>query len=83
MARIRGDQVVVQISPQKEAFDPHGPGSIDTQRIATTVSGPLGSWLQLGGVGSSRVEQNGSLGRSISTQQSQTQPVWLRVEALP
>jgi len=83
VARIRGDQVVIQVSPQKEAFDRHGGGTVESQRIATTVSGPLGSWIPLGGVGASVSQRDSSLGRSVNTQQTQTQPVWLRVETLP
>jgi len=83
VARIRDDQVVIQVSPQKEAFQRHGSGVVESQRIATTVSGPLGSWIQLGGVGASVSQRDSGLGRSVSTQQTQTQPVWLRVETLP
>jgi hypothetical protein len=83
VARIRDDQVVIQVSPQKEAFERHGGGAVESQRIQTTVSGPLGSWIQLGGVGASVSQRDSSPGRSVSTQQTQSQPVWLKVDILP
>lgn len=83
VAQVRDDdQVVVRISPQKEAFDRHGGGALDSQRIQTTVSGPLGSWLQIGSTGSTTTEGRQGTGRSISTRETDARPVWLKVELL-
>lgn len=83
VARIRGDQVVVQASPRKEAFDRRSQGTIEGQAMWTTASGPLGSWLPLGGTGTRVDEQRSGIGRSVSTQQLQAQPIWLKVDLLP
>jgi hypothetical protein len=83
VARLRGDQVVVQISPQREAFDERDQGTVNSQRIITTVSGPLDSWLALGGSGTSVYQQHGATGRSLSTQGLASRPMWLKVELAP
>lgn len=48
--RLNGDQVTLEISP----FDDTAgrlPGSVNVQRLVTTVSGRLGEWMALGGSG--------------------------------
>lgn len=49
-ARLVGDSVVVDVSPQRDTPGNQGPGSIDVQRVATTVSGRLGEWIEVGAV---------------------------------
>lgn len=54
LPRLNGDQVVLEINPQRDTFaapEQNLPqGSINTQRAATIVSGRLGEWIELGGV---------------------------------
>lgn len=83
LARIRGDQAYVEISPQKEGLNRNHRGAVDTQRISTTVSGPVGSWIRLGGSGREAVRQARETGRSARTRDRRDQPVWLKVEMLP
>ena len=76
--RVVGQRVTVEISPQ---FDSPGGyrGSIDTQRLTTTVSGRLGEWLELGGS-----SQQTGLSEPGSVQSgSDWRSVWLLVEELP
>ena len=47
-ARVSGDRVTLEISPQQQAF--RSRGSVDTQGLTTTVSGRLGEWIPLGAV---------------------------------
>lgn len=83
LVRIRDDQALVEISPQKQRLSSKHQGAVDTQRIATTVSGPVGGWIRIGETGRSSRERRREPGRSTTTRQLQTQPVWLRVEILP
>jgi type II secretory pathway component GspD/PulD (secretin) len=71
--RVVGQRVTVDISPQFDS--PGSDGSAETQRLATTVSGRLGEWLELGG--SSEFAERG--GRDSQRGSS----VWLLVEELP
>ena len=56
-----GDRVLLEISPQRDTFaSPEQnlqPGSVNTQRAATTVSGRLGEWIELGGIAQGGVNQ--------------------------
>lgn len=81
--RLAGDRVTLEISPQ---FDTQGNqgygsvGSVNTQRISTTVSGRLGEWIELGGSGQQASGQNrGNL--SVGTSDIRdNRSVWLLVE---
>lgn len=83
LARLRGDQVFVDISPRKEGLSRKGHGAIDTQRISTTVSGRVGEWIRLGGVGSGGYQRDREIGRSASTRRRDDSQVWMKVDVLP
>jgi type II secretory pathway component GspD/PulD (secretin) len=44
------DAVVLDIEPRHDAPGASGPGSVELQRVATTLTGPLGAWIELGAV---------------------------------
>lgn len=52
LPRLAGDRVTLEISPQRDTLStqnqnlPHG--SVNVQRVATTVSGRLGEWMEIG-----------------------------------
>ena len=52
LPRLAGDRVTLEISPQRDTLPtpeqnlPHG--SVSLQRVATTVSGRLGEWMEIG-----------------------------------
>ena len=48
---LAGDRVTLEISPQNDTPGSYGPGSANIQRLSTTVSGRLGEWIALGGMG--------------------------------
>jgi hypothetical protein len=80
--RLSGDRVTLDISPRDDTPGPL-PGSVNVQRLITTVSGRLGEWLELGG---SVGEQSGSTGgiASYGTRSaSRARRLLLKVEELP
>ena len=78
--RVNGTQVVLDIEQQDERL---ANGTIQTQRLTTQVSGPLGEWLRLGGTEESATTQSrGVLSRQYSTQ-SNAREIWVKVEAVP
>lgn len=81
--RLAGDRVSLEISPQFDAPGNSGYGSVNTQRLATTVSGRLGEWIELGGSQQqgSRSERRTLGGESGEVRDSRS--VWLKVEELP
>ncbi len=66
-ARVSGDRVVLDVSPQRETLSQDIRGGVNVQRVVTTVSGRLGEWMELGGVGQTAIaEQSVLLGRASS-----------------
>lgn len=81
--RLSGDRVVLDISPQKERLAGGNGQNLETQRLATTVSGQLGEWIELGGL--SQQQENGETGWVYGTGKisSDSRRVWVKVEELP
>ena len=80
--RLSGDRVTLEISPRDDVPGSL-PGSIDSTRLVTTLSGRLGDWIELGG---SAGEQSGnSAGIAIYGTQaaSRQRRLLLKVEELP
>jgi hypothetical protein len=84
MAWVLGDQVTVEISASRDLPSDvsAGGGSASTQSISTTVSGKLGSWIEIGSQGAQR--QSGA--SSVSTRDLRAgggvQRVLLKVEEI-
>lgn len=78
--RLSGDMVTLEIMQQADSPGNFGPGSANTQRISTTVSGRLGEWIELGGVGRQAMgNERGTT--SISTSDlRENRSIWLKVE---
>ena len=80
--RLAGDRVTLEISPQFDTPGNQGYGSVNTQRVSTTVSGRLGEWIELGGSG----QQAGGRDRgnlSVGTSELRdNRSVWLLIEEL-
>lgn len=49
--RVSGDRVTLEIGPQRDLLSRQSPGSVDVQSMATTVSGRLGEWMDVGEIG--------------------------------
>ncbi len=79
---LRGDQAMVDISPQQQALSNQYTGAIDSQRITTTVTGPVGQWIRIGGAATSEQAKRHGTGYSARTHSSRDQPVWIRVEVM-
>ncbi|MGH8740326.1 MAG: secretin N-terminal domain-containing protein [Burkholderiales bacterium] len=75
VARLAGGTVHVDIAPQKESLDRQ-------QRMATTVSAPLGEWFEVGGAVSSAARQDRGIASGSRMRSSETRRVWLKVEEL-
>lgn len=81
--RLAGDRVTLDISPQASRPGSYGPGSVQAERLSTTVSGRLGEWIALGGSvqeDSTQGRINGTVGSRAASSGS---TLWLKVEELP
>lgn len=76
--RVNGNRVTLDISQQSASQG--GYGSIDSQRLTTTVSGRLGEWMELGGSGR-QVSGNQGGALTLSTSDARdNRSIWLMVE---
>jgi len=76
VARMAGDRVTLEIAPRRDAFSGDN-GAMAIQRAATTVSGRLGEWMDLGGISSGEARSG-----SISSQRSESRRIQVKVEEL-
>jgi type II secretory pathway component GspD/PulD (secretin) len=80
--RLAGDEVILDIAPQRENFVPGRPGAIQSERIESSVRGRLGEWIELGGAAST---SSGSESGLLSSRQGSVvgdRRVWVRVEEI-
>lgn len=80
--RIGGDHFELDIAPQMETLR-QGDNSIDVQRLTTTVSGPLGEWVDIGGALQSQSVDDSALLRRGQRNSSAEHSVWIKVEEAP
>lgn len=80
LARTHGNDVTVDISPQREVLD--GRGHIQTTSLITTVRGRLGDWLELGGTSQQRTQQGSGIMRSTRNKDDTQQTLWMKVETV-
>jgi len=80
--RLSGDRVTLEISPQQESMSLTEAGAVRSSRLSTTVSGPLGEWIEIGAANQeSAADRSGTL--SYSTRGSlDSRRVLLRVDEL-
>ncbi len=78
--RLSGDRVTLEISPQYDTPGNQGYGSVNTQRLSTTVSGRLGEWIELGGTNQHVSNQGRGNLSTGSMQGSDNRSIWLLVE---
>lgn len=78
--RVNGERVTLEISQQAERGDHRYPGGVESQRLATSVSGRLGEWIELGGSGRQATSRD-SGAFSIGTGDVRDhRSIWLKVE---
>jgi len=78
--RIAGDRVILDVGSRRDA--PGAGGSMDVQRLASTVSGRLGVWFELGGASHDESRQSsGPLG-GTSALRHDVRRVWIKVEEI-
>ena len=79
LPRIHSDRVTLQVSPFKNSQSKSGAGDIETQHANTTITGPIGEWLLIGGA--TEQSQN-STGSYSSTQRSNSESIWIKADLI-
>lgn len=80
LPRLHGDKVTLQVSPFKNSRSNTGGGNIETQHASTTISGPIGEWLLIGGVTEQLKRSQSGIGTQISTQGRNNEGIWIKVD---
>lgn len=81
LPRLSGDRVTLEISQHADTPGPRG--SAATQRLATTVSGRLGEWIELGGGGRERAAQSRGNLELSTADVTESRSIWLQVQEIP
>jgi len=82
LPRVHGEQVTVEISPHKDALSRSHGGAIDTQRASTTVTGPIGHWIPIGGVTDQTRRSSSSIGTYSSTHSRTNDSIWIKADVV-
>lgn len=82
LPRVMGERVTLDVSPQRDTLNRQVPGTVDLQRVVTTVSGRLGEWIEIGGLDQSRSEQRSGILGSSSRIGTDSRRVLIKVEEL-
>jgi hypothetical protein len=80
--RVASNQVTLEIMPQTESFNPRAPGSINVQSASTVVSGPLGEWIEVGGIATQSAERQSGLASRRESSVQDSRRIFLKVEEL-
>jgi len=80
LPRIHGKQVTLQVSPFRQSLSRTRGGDIDTQSAQTTVTGPLGEWLPIGGVTEQTQQTTSGIGSYASTHSRNNSSIWIKAE---
>ena len=82
LARINGDLVTVTASPKREALSPRGGGMIESESLITTVRGPVGQWLELGGRTAAVERSRSGVVHRTESKEHEANPIWIKVDVL-
>jgi len=80
--RLSGDRVFLEIAPQRETQGAQ-PGSVQGQRLATTITTRLGEWVELGGTASDAARDERGIASASRMRATESRRVWLKVEEAP
>ena len=76
--RLAGNTVHLDIAPQREMLGARG--TMQSQRIATSTTGRVGEWFEIGGVVAASARNERGIGTSGRTTSSESQRIWVKVE---
>jgi type II secretory pathway component GspD/PulD (secretin) len=80
LPRMRGDRVLVEITPRLSSLRNPATGLADFQELSTTVETKLGEWLDLGEILGNRGEVERAILESASTTSDERRTVRLKIE---
>lgn len=80
--RLAGETVTIEISPRDDTPGPL-PGSVNSQRLLTALSGRIGEWMELGGSATQQSTAGGGIASHAAQSASRQRRLLLKVDVLP
>ncbi|HHJ13889.1 MAG TPA: hypothetical protein ENJ79_05860 [Gammaproteobacteria bacterium] len=80
LARVGGDEAVLDISPRREQLDDRRTGQIRTRQAGTRVRVPIGQWVSLGGARETLGRRHEGIGDRYSTRARENSTLWIRID---
>ena len=80
LPRIRGDNVILEVSPFKHSQRNTRGDNIDIQSASTTTTGRIGQWLLIGGVAEQLERSQSTTGTTIATQSRDDARMWIKAD---
>jgi hypothetical protein len=80
--RLAGEELILDIAPQRENFVPGRSGTIQSERIESSVRGRLGEWIELGGASTASARSEGGMLSSGQRSVTGDRRVWVKVEEI-
>ncbi|HYD58521.1 MAG TPA: secretin N-terminal domain-containing protein [Burkholderiales bacterium] len=77
--QLAGRTVQLAVAPQRERFA-DSTGAVDAQRVATTVTAPLGEWVEIGGAVSQALSNRSGMASAGSVRAAESRRIWVRVD---
>jgi hypothetical protein len=81
-ASLTGNLVHITLSTRNDRFNGNYQGSMNTSSADTSVSGPIGQWIEVGGVSQSNQSTQSGYTRQYSTQGRSDSSLRVKVEVL-
>lgn len=84
LPRISSNRVTLEVGAQHDAFVPGGGDqpTVRTQQASSTVSGRLGEWLEVGGLGQQRGSDDATISARGASRTREQRSVLIRVEEI-
>lgn len=82
LPRVSGDRVTLEISAQDDAPGRGGQAAVSVQQAVSTLSGRLGEWIELGGIGQRETLADGTISSRSAARTREQRSVLIRVEEI-
>jgi len=80
--RVVGDQVTLEISTANDRLEGSPTGTAQVQRVQTSVTGRLGEWIEIAGIGEQAVQRDSEILASSRDARREARRVLLKVDEL-
>ena len=80
LPRVNGDRVTLEISAQNNMPVPGNLQAVNVQQADSTLSGRLGEWIELGGIGQQQETSDGTISSRSASRKQEQRSVLIKVE---